>query len=239
MDDVAVGSVLRQIRHRLRLRQQDVAIRARVSRSTVSRAERGDLALTSVAAIRRIGTALEVTIDLRPRWRGADLPRLLGERHAALHAAVLEVLGAHPDWAVIPEVSFSVYGERGVIDIVAWHEATRTLLVIELKTEFVDVQALIGTVDRYRRLAPTAVRERGWVPRTVATWVVVAETRTNRRHLAANRRLIRVAFPVKGPRVRSWLRRPDGPIAALSFMPYGQQGSTRQSLTSPRRVRRA
>lgn len=35
----------------------------------------------------------------------------------------------------MPEVSFSIYGQRGVIDILAWHAATRSLLVIELKTE--------------------------------------------------------------------------------------------------------
>ena len=50
-------------------------------------------------------------------------------------------------------------GERGVIDILAWHAATRTLLVIELKTEIVDINELMGTVDRKRRLAATVARE--------------------------------------------------------------------------------
>jgi len=41
-----------------------------------------------------------------------------------------------------------VYGERGVIDILCFHSPTGSLLVIELKTEIVDVQDLVGGVDR-------------------------------------------------------------------------------------------
>ncbi len=52
------------------------------------------------------------------------------------------------EWLAQPEVSFAIYGERGVIDILAFHPRSRALLVIELKTGIVDVQALIGTVDR-------------------------------------------------------------------------------------------
>ena len=50
-----------------------------------------------------------------------------------------------PAWVVRPEVSFSIYGERGVIDVLAWHPARRAILVIELKTELVDINELMGT----------------------------------------------------------------------------------------------
>ncbi len=70
-----------------------------------------------------------------------------------------------------PEVSFAVYGERGVIDILAWHPGERALLVIELKTEIVDIQDLIGTVDRKRRLARVVARDRGWVRRRASAAV--------------------------------------------------------------------
>lgn len=48
----------------------------------------------------------------------------------------------------MPEVSFSIYGERGVIDLLAWHGPSRTLLVIELKTEVVDAAEMLGVLDR-------------------------------------------------------------------------------------------
>jgi hypothetical protein len=53
-------------------------------------------------------------------------------------------------------------GERGIIDVLAWHAGRRCLLVIELKTELVDPAALLAQVDRYRRLALALARERGW-----------------------------------------------------------------------------
>jgi transcriptional regulator with XRE-family HTH domain len=70
MDDVAVGSVLRQIRHRLHLRQQDVAARASNSRSLLSRIEHGDLSATSLTNVRRVGRALEATVELQVRCVG-------------------------------------------------------------------------------------------------------------------------------------------------------------------------
>jgi len=55
--------------------------------------------------------------------------------------------------------------------------------VIELKTAIADVNELLGTADRKRRLAAQVARERGWDPRTVSQWLIVADTRTNRRRL--------------------------------------------------------
>ena len=52
-----------------------------------------------------------------------------------------------PGWVHAPEVSFAFYAERGVIDILAFHEPTGSLLVIELKTEFVSLEDLLGTMD--------------------------------------------------------------------------------------------
>ena len=40
------------------------------------------------------------------------------------------------------EVSFSVYGERGSIDILAFHASTGSLLVIEIKSVVPDMQSI-------------------------------------------------------------------------------------------------
>jgi hypothetical protein len=37
-------------------------------------------------------------------------------------------------------VTFSIYGERGSIDLLAWHSETRTLLVVELKSELTSIE---------------------------------------------------------------------------------------------------
>ena len=237
MDDAAIGRVYRAVRIRKRLRQVDVALAAKTSQDTVSRLERGAVGGMTVAQIRAIGEAIGITLDLVPRWRGGELDRLLGARHSALHEAVATRFATLPGWSAVPEVTFSIYGERGAIDVLAWHEPTRTLLVIELKTEIVDVQELIGTLDRKRRLAPKIAKERGWRPAVVGTWVIFAEARTNRRRFATHRAVLRAALRADGHAMRLWLAEPSGPIAALSFWPStdGLGGTGR--LAPVRRVR--
>src|SRR3990172_8358421 len=135
-----LGVVCRAVRLRKRWRQDDVAAAAGVSRAAVSRIERGLAAEMTLATLDKVTSALEIRIDLVPRWRGSEADRLVNWRHAAMHERVAELLERIGGWELAPEVSFAVYGERGVIDILAWHVATRPLLIIELKTGVVDPQ---------------------------------------------------------------------------------------------------
>ena len=48
----------------------------------------------------------------------------------ALHIAAVAGWLSRYGWTVLPEVTYSVYGERGSIDLVAWHADTRTLLTL-------------------------------------------------------------------------------------------------------------
>lgn len=87
---------------------------------------------------------------------------MLSARHSTLQDVVARWLISLPGWTVVPEVSFAIYAERGVIDLLAWHAPTETLLVIEVKTEIVDLQDVLGVLDRKTRLASRFARERGW-----------------------------------------------------------------------------
>ncbi len=155
-----------------------------------------------------------------------------------MHEVVGKLITDLGGWELAREVSFSIYGERGVIDILAWHSITRTLLVIELKTAIVDANEIAGTMDRRRRLAGRIAEERGWSPDTVAVWVAVADTRTNRRRLAEHVGLLRGAFPADGRSVRRWLAAPAGAIAALSFLPVAGISSGTHPFGVRKRVRR-
>jgi transcriptional regulator with XRE-family HTH domain len=239
MDDQRFGSVLRSVRIKRGWRQRDVAERAKVSAATVSRMERGHLGTFSLKSIRAVAAALDVRLDLQARWRSGDLDRLLNAKHSALHEQVARYFGGQlPKWVFEPEVSFAVFGERGVIDILAWHAGRRSLLVIELKTDIVDVNDLVGGVDRKRRLARTVAIERGWKADTISVWVVVAAGRTNRARIAAHGAMLRAAFPADGRQIRRWLAEPAGTIAALSMWQNvpGQQATA--GFTPVRRVRR-
>jgi len=237
MDDVRLGSTLRVLRIRKHLRQSDVARRAGLRRETVSRLERGGLGRAPVDVVRAVATALGATVDLRLRWQGADIDRVAGAAHADLHESVAGRLARLSGWVWRAEVSFSIYGERGVIDILAWHEETRSLLIIELKTELADPQHLVATMHRRSRLAREIAGQYGWRPAHVSSWVILTEGSTNRRRVRQHQRLLASAFPDNGRVVRRWLGAPAGPIAALSFWSDVHSGSVRRSIGQTKRVR--
>ena len=238
MDALRFGSVIRAVRIRKGWRQVDAGAGARVSKATISRIERGDLDAVSVGTLLRIAAALEVRVDWVPRWRGGELDRMLNAGHSAMHErAALELAGS--GWLTAAEATFAIYGERGAIDIMAFHPPTGALLVIELKTDLVDVQALIAAVDRYRRLAPQIARERGWTARSVSCWVLLRDTPANHRRVAAHTTVLRNAFPVDGRGMRGWLRRPSGTVAALSFLSDFHARRASGTSSGVRRVRRA
>jgi len=238
MDDQRIGWTLRTIRVRKRWRQQDLAERAKVSRWVVMRIERGRIANIPIGKIRAVAAALDARFDAIVRWQGGDLGRLVNARHAAMHESVARMFAAMDGWVAEPEVSFSIYGERGIIDVLAWHPTRRILLVIELKTEIVDVNELLGTLDRKRRLGAEVALERGWDPLAIGCWVVVAESRTNRRAVASFATVLRAKLPTDGRGIRAWLAAPVGGVNALSFLPSVHDTHSGTATAPTRRVDR-
>jgi DNA-binding Xre family transcriptional regulator len=242
MDNVRFGITVRTVRIRRGWRQDDLSAVAHVSRAQVGRIEHGHLDSIQLGTLRDVCGALEIRVDLVPRWRGGDLDRMISSRHALLAESVVQALrGDSPDWQVFPEVSFSIWGERGVIDLFAWHPGRRALLVIELKTELVDVGETLGTMDRKQRLAAQVAAERGWDAATVSGWIILAAGRTNERRLAEFRSTLRAAYPADARQMRAWLNDPLGSIAALSIWHEASPGPSRTgstTLVATQRVRR-
>jgi transcriptional regulator with XRE-family HTH domain len=236
VDDLGLGRAFRELRLRLGWRQRDVARKAGVSDSTYSRIERGDFDRMSLRVVRRVGEVLEVRLHLQASWRGSGLDRLLSSRHSAMTEVLTRRLLV-AGWEVRPEVSFNIWGERGVVDIAAWHAASRALLLVELKTELVDVNRLLATTDRRRRLGAAIAKQLGWEPVTVSQWVVLAEGRTNRRRVADHRAVLRSAFPADGRAVGGWLASPIRAMSALWFLPDRPGARARASFAPVRRVR--
>ena len=239
MDDMAVGRLLRAVRVHRMWRQEDLARAAGGSRQTVSRVELGRLDGVPLGSLRRVFAAVDVRVTVAPRGVGAELPRLADAHHAAMHEDTARLFIAFDEWVTVPEVTFSVYGERGSIDILAWHVRSRSLLVIELKTELVDLQETVSTLDRKVRLAMKIARDRGWDPASVSTWLVIADGRHNRRSVTHHATFLRSRFPADGHAVMGWLRRPVGRIEGMSFLSSDRSTSTGQRLAPVRRVRRS
>ena len=146
MEDIAVGRFARALRRRLALRQVDVGDRAAMSQGLVSLVERGHLDRISLRRLRGLFQVFDAEVVVSVRWRGGDIGRLTDADHAALCESMARRL-RESGWEVHPEVSFSEYGERGSIDLLAWHPATRTLLVVEVKTEIAGVESTLRKHD--------------------------------------------------------------------------------------------
>jgi transcriptional regulator with XRE-family HTH domain len=218
MDPIRFGRSLQALRRRRGWRQQDVADRAAISRSVVSRIERGELRGISILSLDALTQAVGARLELRVNWRGEGLDRLLDARHAALVDLVVQRLGRY-GWEVAVEASFSIYGERGSIDVLGWHREAGALLVVEVKSAIPDLQATLMALDRKARLAPAVARQRGWPQLPVSRVLVIEKTTTTRRRLAEHDAIFATVLPRRGQTVSSWLRRPFGTLARVLLVP--------------------
>jgi hypothetical protein len=203
----------------------------------MSRIERGHIEEVTVGTLDRAAARLGIRLDLVPRWHGGELDRLLNADHAALLEVVSRRFVSFRGWIAVPEVTFSIFGERGSIDLLAWHAETRSVLVIELKTAVVDIHDLLATLDRKRRLAPRIARDRGWDARSVSAWIAITDTATNRRRVEAHEVALRSALPARGVAMARWLRNPTGSFAGLSFLSVARPATVIRTRRGVQRVR--
>jgi transcriptional regulator with XRE-family HTH domain len=218
-DDVRVGRMVQDVRLARDLRQEDVADRAGVSRSTISRLERGLVDGMTVSSLRAISRALGMPSILSFGWRSPEVERLRDRLHAAMVEQVVSML-VKLGWESAPERSFNHYGERGSADILAWHAASRALLVVETKSRLYDLQDALVTLDRKRRLLPgLAARDLGWRAQVVGVVLVLPEMSTHRHVVERHAATFRAAFPQRQWEIREWLARPTADLRGLWFLP--------------------
>lgn len=229
MSDTRFGARVRAVRVRLGWRQEDVSEHAGVSQDLVSDVELGRLDALKIRSVRAVLRALDMELGMEARWRGGDIDRLTDAGHAALVARIIAVLLGY-GWIVQTEVSFAVYGERGSIDVLAWHPEGQILLVVEVKTTLNSVEETLRRQDVKVRLAPGVARERfGWAPAAVARLLVLPDDSTARRRVATQAQVLGQVYPDRGLAARRWLRAPSGSPGLLLFLPLtlGERGIRR------------
>lgn len=185
-----MGRVLRMLRLRRDWTQGAVADRGRVSAATVGRHENGRVG--SFDALERHAAVFGLRVEVRLTGRAGELARIGDEEHAAIVETVAATLRA-AGFAVEPEVSFNQWGERGRIDLLAYHPDTGTLVIVEVKTLLVDLQDLFGRLDTKVRLAGMVAERLGWTVRRRVTLLVVADTSHNR-HIVRRHPVLFSAF---------------------------------------------
>ena len=218
MDARRLPLAIRVLRQHRGWRQDDLARASDVSQTTVSLLESGELEGVTLRTLDEVVKALDATLVLDIRWKGGTLDRLLDERHAVLSGIALEVLQSF-GWQTEIEVTYAHFGERGSIDILAWHAATRSLLVVEVKTELTSIEETLRRHDQKVRLGAAVARERfGWSPAAVSRLLVLPDTSTSRRRVERHAAVLRTAMPARNIEVRRWLIDPVGKLAGIMFL---------------------
>jgi hypothetical protein len=167
----------------------------------------------TIGTLDRLATALGASLAIDIRWRGADLDQLIDHLHARLANAASARL-QHLGWLVYAEVSFNHFGDRGRCDLVAWHPATRTLLIVEVKSAIGNLQETLGRLDIKVRLGSEIGASLGLPqPARILGAFVLGEHGASRRVVREHEALFR-RYGTRGRRAFAWLRRPES--AAVS-----------------------
>jgi transcriptional regulator with XRE-family HTH domain len=225
MDDRRIGRLMRAVRQRRELRQSDLAARCGVSQTVISKLERGRLESIGLATLRRVAAELDVAVVMSATWGGGQGDRLLDRAHAAMVDRVINVL-AGLGWETTAEFTFNHFGDRGSVDVLAWHPGERVLLIIEVKASLTDMQAMLMSMSRKLRVVPEAARQDlGWDAHHVGRLIVVAGTSANRAVVARHRATFDASFPARTRAVVSWLQRPGGPLAGVWFLATSSLGT--------------
>jgi transcriptional regulator with XRE-family HTH domain len=223
VDDHRIGRALRALRKRRQLRQADVAVAAGVSQSVISDIESGRLAGVTIGTLRRVFAAVDAGLEAQVFWRGPALDRLVDADHARLVGVAAERLRRYRWDPVFLETTYSVYGERGSIDVLGAMGERRAVVIEEVKTSLASIEATLRKLDEKARLVRDRLgRQRfGWQPRSVGRILLLPDDTSARRAVVKHASTLDLALPSRGVDVRRWLREPDGDIAGIVFISAG------------------
>jgi len=200
---IRLETTLRALRRRRGWSQTRLGQAIGVSQQRMSRLE-ADVRRASLGLLDAWATELGAYLSVELRVSG-ERP-LSDARHAALQNYVAARL-RRDGGTVETETSFNHYGDRGRIDVLAYHPILRILLVIEIKTRIQDVQDLLGRLDVKKRVARVLAQDRGWEVAAIVPALIVREDRTSRRRVAEHAALF-AAYGLRARAARAWLRHP-------------------------------
>jgi transcriptional regulator with XRE-family HTH domain len=183
--------------------------RTRISRQMIGAVEaaRANPSLDVIVGLLE-GLGIDVDLAVKgPVIVGSERQR--DAAHARCSAYVqrrLEIAG----WQVAREVRIESGRYVGWIDLLAFHEDTATLLIIEIKTRLDDVGAIERSMDWHMREAIGAARRLGWRPRRSAGWLLALATDEVDDQVRRNRAIWDSAFPARARMMSEVLRDPGG-----------------------------
>jgi len=200
------GASVRAVRVALGLSQRASAKLMGRSQAWVSLMERGRIASLSVSEADLICQSLGATLVL-----GVEAPVLIAgpRQRDAAHARCVAYVARRlrsDGWLVQREVQVGSSSRPGWIDILAFHPTSRILLVIEVKTELVDLGGLERQLGWYVSEAPRGAAKLGWRPEAVLGCVLMLATTATYDRLREDAPGIRQVFPLRGRDLMNVLR---------------------------------
>jgi transcriptional regulator with XRE-family HTH domain len=217
-DDERVGRLLLLLRRRVGVTQARLAIEAGVPRRDIMLVEAGRAGSVQLDRLRRIFEAAGGRARLGISWNGAAADRLLDERHAALVERAVAMLQRR-GWETAVEASFSTYGERGSIDILAGHRRWQAIAVAEIKSDIGSFEEMNRVLDVKMRHAPSIAEARfGWRPAVPGRLLILPDVSAIRRLISRHEATMRATYPARGREVKAWLRVPDRPLRGIWFL---------------------
>lgn len=194
---VRFGAQVQSIRIALGMGQRALARRMGRSQGYVSLVERGSVPGLSIAEADGIARALGATLVF-----GVEAPVLLGgsRQRDAAHARCVAYVSRRlvaSGWHVRREIAIGTRERPGWIDILAFNPETRVLLVIEVKTDLVDIGGLERQLGWYHREARSRCRDLGWDPFGIVATALILATASNDDRIRANAVGLRQIFPLR------------------------------------------
>jgi hypothetical protein len=142
-------------------------------------------------------------------------------------------------WEAMVEFSFNEYGDRGSVDVLAWHPGRRALLIVEVKSRLANLQDTCRALDTKARVVPVlAGRARGWHAAVVGVLLVVQESTRERAAVGRRAAIFDSSFPARMLEIREWLCRPDRALRGLWFLRNATTSCVAHRRGSRKRIRR-
>lgn len=194
----ALGRIIGDQRRHLDMTLTALGRQAGISRQMVAAVQAGN-ANPTLSVLVDLLDGVGVDVEIVVRRTGVVIA---SRQHDGAHATCSSYIQRRlqsAGWQVRREVRIDSGRYHGWIDLLAFHESSGTLLVIEIKTRIDDLGAIERSMDWYVREGRAAARGLGWRPTRVVPWLLALATDEVESQLRTNRTAIDSAFPIRAP----------------------------------------
>lgn len=214
---VRIGSAIRAARIGLGLSERQFASHRRTNQAAVQRLEGGrqrhldsDLA---TRALDRLAIRVEITVNARLLSHRSRQRDPVHARCVGYVARELRRRG----WDVRIEVPIGMDRPLGWIDVLAYREADRSMLVIEVKTTLDDLGGALRQIGWYTRSARGAGEAFEWRPRRIVPALLVLMTVETDARSSAQSATLRTSLPGGATALSQWVDNPMAGVPEPSF----------------------